>query len=104
MKTILTKLLKCRLVQAGGLLAIIAAAAATIAWSSAPARSLKLEGAWVAKVVGMPLQWTYTLSPDPSGRRAAMYGTVQVAIRPSVVNSNLFPDFGTTATSLANWS
>ena len=38
-------------------------------------------------------QWTYTLSPDPSGRRAAMYGTVQVAIRPSVVNSNLFPDF-----------
>jgi hypothetical protein len=41
----------------------------------------------------MPLQWAYTLSPDPSGRTAAMYGTIQVAIRPGVVNSNLFPDF-----------
>ncbi len=52
----------------------------------------KLEGAWVAKVPGMPLQWTYTLVPDPSGRRAAMYGSIQVNIPPAIVPPNPFPD------------
>ena len=54
--------------------------------------SNKLEGAWIAKVPGMPLQWTYTLVPDPSGRRAAMYGSIQVHIPPVIVSPNPFPD------------
>ena len=62
------------------------------AWSDRHHESYKLEGAWIAKVVGMPMQWTYTLSPDPSGRKAALYGTIQVAIRPAVVVPGLFPD------------
>jgi hypothetical protein len=28
----------------------------------------------------MPMQWAYTLSPDPSGRRAAMVGSIHVKI------------------------
>ena len=40
--------------------------------------AFKLEGAWVAKVVGMPGQWSYVLSPDPSGRRAALAGSIDV--------------------------
>ena len=52
----------------------------------APAAA-KLEGAWIAKVVeveGQPIappgQWTYVLSPDPSGRRAAGHGTIDVGL------------------------
>jgi hypothetical protein len=57
----------------------------------------KLEGAWVGKVVGMPLpyQWTYTLSPDPSGRRASMTFFVNVGIQPQSlpITPTLFPDW-----------
>lgn len=43
------------------------------------ANSIKLEpGAWVAKVVGVPAQWSYVISTDPSGRHAAGYGTIDV--------------------------
>jgi len=53
----------------------------------------KLEGAWIAKVSGMPLQWSYTLVPDPSGRRAAMYGSIQVHIPPVIASAeHVFPD------------
>jgi hypothetical protein len=38
----------------------------------------KLEGAWVAKVVGTPGQWSYVVSPDPSGRRASAVGSVDI--------------------------
>ena len=38
----------------------------------------KLEGAWVAKVDGMPGQWSYVISADPSGRHAAGHGSVDV--------------------------
>ena len=62
-----------------------------VGWTESEA--VKLEGAWIAKVPGMPLQWTYTLAPDPSGRRAAMYGSIQVHIPPSIVPpNNPFPD------------
>ena len=83
-------------------LAIIAVAAGAFLALNPPAQSAvrknhqqsyKLEGAWVAKVVGMPMQWAYTLSPDPSGKRAAMSGSIHVPIPPQVVNPALFPDW-----------
>lgn len=41
--------------------------------------SMRLEnGAWIAKVVGLPGQWTYVVSADPSGRHAAGHGTIDV--------------------------
>ena len=46
---------------------------------------VKLEGAWVAKVpLGEPpapqLQWSYVLSPDSSGRRASLHGSIDVGL------------------------
>ena len=46
--------------------------------------AVKLEGAWVSKVVGFPGQWSYVLAPDPSGRRASGHGAVDVGFDPSV--------------------
>jgi hypothetical protein len=40
--------------------------------------AMKLEGAWIAKVPGTPVQWTYVLSPDPSGRSASFHGSIEV--------------------------
>jgi hypothetical protein len=85
--------------QYAALAVLAVAAGAFIAFNpyaqSKPGNSqaYKLEGAWVAKVPGMPMQWTYTLVPDPSGRSAAMSGSIQIEIRPSVVNPALFPDW-----------
>lgn len=42
--------------------------------------AFKLEGAWVAKVQGMPMQWSYVLSPDPSGRKATLHGAIDVGL------------------------
>jgi len=44
-------------------------------------RAFKLEGAWVAKVVGFPGQWSYVVSSDPSGKRASGHGSVDVGFR-----------------------
>jgi hypothetical protein len=46
--------------------------------------AFKLEGAWVAKVVGFPGQWSYVLVPDSSGRRASGHGSVDVGFNPAV--------------------
>ncbi|MBI2929484.1 MAG: hypothetical protein HYY24_27790 [Verrucomicrobia bacterium] len=52
----------------------------------------KLEGAWVAKVPGMPVQWSYVLSPsDPSGRRAAISGSLHVRIPADILYPDLVP-------------
>lgn len=52
--------------------------------------SNRLEGSWVAKVPGTPIQWAYTLSPsDPSGQQAAMSGSIHVKIPVTFMN----PDF-----------
>jgi hypothetical protein len=40
--------------------------------------AMKLEGAWIAKVPGTPAQWSYVVSPDPSGRRASLHGSIEV--------------------------
>lgn len=58
----------------------------------------KLEGAWVAKVVGMPGQWSYVLSPDPSGRRAALAGSIDVGFS----LGPLFPPTDRTSLLIAN--
>jgi len=44
----------------------------------------KLDGAWVAKVVGFPGQWSYMFAPDPSGRRAYGHGSIDVGFDPAV--------------------
>ena len=48
--------------------------------------AVKLEGAWIAKVisyenapVNWPVQWSYVLAPDASGRSASIHGSVDVA-------------------------
>jgi len=40
----------------------------------------KLEGAWVAKVVGVPLQWSYVWAPSASGRRGSAHGSLDVGV------------------------
>ncbi len=59
---------------------------------AAEPQALKLEGAWIATVPGMPLRWTYTLSPDPSGKQAALSGAIQVPVQPAVIVPGLFAD------------
>jgi hypothetical protein len=74
MKTLLPKLVKCRLIQAGGLLAVIAAVAASIAWSGGPEARVKLEGAWIAQVDnGTRALVTYGAT-DPSGQSSVFRG------------------------------
>ncbi len=40
----------------------------------------KLEGAWVARVVGVPMQWSYVLIPGASERQASMHGSIDVGL------------------------
>ena len=43
--------------------------------------AFKLDGAWIARVVEVPGgQWTYTLSPDASGRHATGHGSIDVGL------------------------
>lgn len=53
-------------------------------------QAFKLEGAWVARVPGYPMMWTYSLAPDSSGRQASISGSIQVPITPAVYG--LFTD------------
>jgi hypothetical protein len=80
-------------------LAALAVAVGTVliatqaAWSGRDGEPPRLEGAWIAKVVGMPLQWTYVLSPsDPAAKSAAISGSIQVHVPPAVVAPGLFAD------------
>jgi hypothetical protein len=49
----------------------------------------KLGGAWVAKVIGFPGQWSYVFAADPSGRHAAGHGSVDVGFDPAVFGCQL---------------
>jgi hypothetical protein len=61
------------------------------AWTDRASDPLKLEGAWVAKVPGTSLVWTYTLAPsDLSGRCATLQGTLHLVLDPTLHNN--FPD------------
>ena len=73
---------------------VVAAAAIVLATqigaSGSSQGAMKLEGAWVARVIsigGQPFpfvsQWTYIFSPDASGRRATIHGTIDVGFGPS---------------------
>ena len=46
--------------------------------------AVKLEGAWIARVVGLPypdpVQWSYVLVPDASGRSASLHGSVDMTL------------------------
>ncbi len=68
MKTSVARLFKSKLVQAGGLLAVIAAIAASSAWSEHPEGPVKLGGTWVGKLGD--ITWIGTQSPDSSGQNA----------------------------------
>ena len=59
-------------------------------------QSNKLEGAWICKVPGTPMRWTLVMSPDPSGRRATINGSIQVHVPfdlmyPGVVPGGIYP-------------
>ena len=70
MKTLLPKMFKCRIAQAGLLVAVIAAVTACIAWSTDSPVLAKFEGAWVASVDN-GIRAVVTFAPsDPSGRIA----------------------------------
>jgi hypothetical protein len=54
-------------------------------------QAFKLEGAWIAKVVGTPAQWSYVISADPSGRRAAGHGSIDVGFNEGLFGCSLTP-------------
>ena len=55
--------------------------------------AFKLEGAWVGNLDGCPGQFSYVLTPDPSGRRAFGHGSVDVGFATEAVFG---PAFGPT--------
>jgi hypothetical protein len=68
MKTLPGIMVNRRLVQVGGLLAIMTILAASIVWSNAPDARIKLRGAWIAQVDnGARAVVTYGAT-DPSGQ------------------------------------
>ena len=72
MKVLIGSFFKSRITQGGLLLAVVAAAAATIAWSSSPGVAIKLDGAWISQSEG-GIRSMVTYAPsDPSGQRAVM--------------------------------
>lgn len=40
----------------------------------------KLGGAWIARTIGIPLQWSYVLAPTSSSRRASGHGSLDVGM------------------------
>jgi len=72
MKTKLVKLFKSRVTQGGLLLGVIAAAAATIAWSSSPGVAIKLGGAWIGQSDNGVRSMATSAPSDPSGMRATL--------------------------------
>jgi len=64
---------------------------APVAMADKGGNATKLEGAWVARVVEVPGgQWSYVLSPDSSGRRAAGHGSVDVGFDAGTIFGGAF--------------
>jgi hypothetical protein len=68
---------------------VILALVTQIVASTSHREAFKLEGAWVEKVTILngapytgPAQWSFVLSPDASGRRASMFGSIDVGFTP----------------------
>jgi len=60
-------------------------------------QAYKLEGAWVSRVPGFGNQWTTIFVPtDPSGRRAAVWGSLEVPVPPGMICEGV-PEFDTTS-------
>jgi hypothetical protein len=59
--------------------AVVALLVGSVAFSQEP-QAFKLEGAWVARAIGFPspVQWSYVLQPNPSGRTATLHGSVDL--------------------------
>ena len=74
MKTLLTKLLRYRLAQASGTLALVVAVATTIAWSGKPAARVKLDGAWVGVLDNGVRGTAIYGATDPSGLKSVYRG------------------------------
>jgi len=96
MKTSVTGLLKGRITRRRLLAAVLPAAGVSLAWAGEKSdehhQSFKLEGAWVARVPSIPqLLWTYIMSPDPSGRRATLSGSIVVKVPARQLFPNLPP-------------
>lgn len=60
--------------------AVIGLPATQVAAADAPTVAYKLEGAWVAKAQEVPMQWSYVLVPDASGRRASLHGSIDAPL------------------------
>lgn len=56
-------------------------------------KAFKLEGAWLARVPESPLQWTYSMIPDPSGRRATLFGNLDVGVNVNGMIPGFLPDY-----------
>jgi hypothetical protein len=76
MKTLLPKLVKCRFIQAGGLLAVIAVLSASIGSSSAPEARIQLGGAWIAQLDNGARGLVTYGATDPSGQRTVFRAQV----------------------------
>lgn len=75
-----------------GAAALACLLATQVAWTDRASESRRLEGAWIAKVPGTPLRWSYVMSPsDPSGKRAAISGSLQVGIPVDVMFPGVIP-------------
>jgi hypothetical protein len=61
--------------------AVIGLPSAQAAAAEARMGANKLEGAWVSKVQEAPLQWSFVLVPDASGRRASLHGSIDVGLQ-----------------------
>ena len=59
-------------------LLIIGVATLSVASAAGAKGAYKLEGAWVARCVEFPLQWSWVYAPDASGRRATGHGQFDV--------------------------
>ena len=69
------------IVTAGAAVVATCLMLASPASAGPPASSaLKLGGAWIASDVDSPLQWSYSVAPDPSGRRGTAYGTINAGL------------------------
>ena len=72
-------MLRFKSIATGATVVVVGLLLAGPAIAGPPAsNALKLGGAWVASIVGTPAQWSYTVAPDPSGRRGTGYGTINV--------------------------
>ena len=63
-------------------LLVLGMAIAGVSFAGGGGSAYKLEGAWVAKCVEFPLQWSWVFAPDASGRQAT--GHVQFDVGPVV--------------------